>query len=875
MALVVCFLAATPAFAQTFRYTNALLKDVIVDIQSRGGYRFLYRDALIVEKRLTFHAESDELIAALGEALAPLRIGVQYVPTHRQLLLFETNLRSGPSRPSVFSGVVVDAQTGARLPFASVTWRQDHRIRGVTTNEAGVFSMRIDEPLLAPPGLAVRVSYIGYQTLVLQLDQEAPHELAIRLVPEPIRSQEVVVSSSILQTDLDTTWHYLLGGGRFSALSESSVLRGLQPLPMVSISPAMSEGITIRGSKADGFQVLLDGASIYNQNHFFGFFDVFNPDALQTVGFYYDIAPATFFAPPGGTMSFSTRTGSLHRAHIDIGASNTAARFTAEGPLRVGRSSWLVSGRHSYIDAVHWLNNPRLVRIGLDVDRERSPLPDAYAGVENRLVTPGPAAARFYDVHAKAYFESASGRRHILAVYAGGNATRLDAQRLFGVRDTTTNVLRAVARPVETRNRWGNEAVSLQRHHPFGRRGHALIQWAGSHYRSSFGKDDFVFTRINTPSGQPRNFIFPFAYENELYDLQWAHTIRIAPVYSGQWSVGAAANYFALRYAEQSASRPRFEEDYYAIQADAFAQFEYTAWEPIDLSLGLRTHYFTQGQALKGSPRGQLVVFPRRAVSLKFGYSRNYQFLHHLSLQNTNSASVWIMTTGATKPASVDNATAGIYLKPRAPLSLQIEAYTRSHRNLRRHEINAPAALTTANDQRFVPWFSDNRAFARGVETTYRQTIGRVMWTNSYTLSRVDIQNERVNDGARFPAEWDRRHQFSSHLSLPIRNAVTFFATWYYATGTPNVLGYDDPSERRYLPDYHRLDAGVRVHFSVGKARIDAKGSVFNAYDRTNIWYRDPVQVYNADRPGLGFSFVNVDVYDLGIQPAFDLSLSW
>ncbi len=873
--LVVLSVLAVPALGQSFSYTNTPLSEAIADIQQRGGYRFLFRDALIAEKRITLSSQANDLVPSLEAALATLRIDMRYDPAHHQILLFEPPAHVQQA-PTTVSGQVIDAESGGRLPFASVSWLQDGRIRGVTTNEAGVFTLRIDDSFAAMPTVDLHISYIGYQTTVWRMVAGTyPEELSIRLIPEPIRGQEVLVSSSILQTDLDTTWLYLLQTDRFSPLSESSILRGLQPLPMVAVSPAMTDGLNVRGSKADGFQVLLDGASIYNQNHFFGFFDVFNSDALQTVGFYYDIAPASYFAPPGGTMSFITRTGSLNRVRGALGASSTAVRGTLEGPIGVGRSSWLVSGRHSYIDAIDWLNNENLVLMGLDVSRSKSALPPEYAGVENRLVTPLAGAARFYDLHGKLYTEAANGRRRMATIYFGGNHTLLDAERVYAERDSVSNVLEAVTREVETRNRWGNEAVSFQFYRPIGRRAYLQSVLAGSHYRSFFGKDDFVFTRINNQTGQPRNFIFPFEYENELFDFQWAQLLNLTPNYAGQWTLGMAANYYALFYNERSASRPEFDEDYFAIQGDAFAQYETTDLEYVDLHIGLRSHYFTQGNSFKLSPRAQLTILPGKPLSFKLGFSKNYQFLHHLYLQNTNSASVWIMTTGASKPSEVNNLTAGIYMKPHRSAALQIEAYSREHANIRRHEINAPAGITTANDNRFVPWFSDNRAYARGVEVMFRQMIGDVRWTSSYTLSRVELQNARVNRGERFPAEWDRRHQFSTHLAIPLHRVLTAYATWYYTTGTPNILAYDDPLERVYLPDYHRLDCGIRFSRPFGGVRVDARISVYNVYDRPNTWYRDPVQVYNPDRPALGFSFVNVDVYDLGLQPSFDLSVSW
>ena len=114
---------------------------------------------------------------------------------------------------------------------------------------------------------------------------------------------------------------------------------------------------------------------IYNQSHLFGLFDAFNAEALQTVGFYYGVAPAEYQAPPGGTLAFRTRPGARTEAHVTAEASPTAVSGTVEGPLADGRGSWLVSARHSYLDALPWLGSDDLVAQGLDVGRPTSALP--------------------------------------------------------------------------------------------------------------------------------------------------------------------------------------------------------------------------------------------------------------------------------------------------------------------------------------------------------------------------------------------------------------------------------------------------------------------------------------------------------------------
>ena len=875
LCLLVIGSCVSPAYGQAqFSYSKAPLRDVLTDIQKREAYHFLYRDALISNKTVSLQASSNELLASLEEALVPHQLGMRVDATHKQVLLFETEAQAR-ARQATITGQILDDEHGTRLPFANIIWKtQAGSLRGVSSNEAGVFVLPITDEMWQRPSLRLTISYLGYRSYQITLDLSEPiPDLAIRLTPEPIASQELLISSSILDTGLDTSWHHLIDASLYAPFGESSVIRSLESLPSVAISGAVSDGLNVRGSKGDGFNILLDGAPIYNQQHFYGLFDAFNDDALQTVGFYYDVAPARYFAPPGGTLSFVTRTGSQTQMKATLGVSNTALRGTFEGPLADGKGSWLVSGRQSYFSSLSWLLNDRLVNMGLDVNRETSELPGNLEGFEERTVFPGPSEVSFYDVHSKLYLESKKGARNMLTIYLGGNHTRLDSDRI--VFQSNNGRFQPTMEPQHTQNDWGNEAVSYQLQHPFGRNGYLQTILALSHYRSEFNQTDFLYTRFNRTTQRLENRIFPFLYENVLLNAKWAHHLTASSSPNTLWSAGIEANYYALSYEEASLLRLAFKEEYFAIQTDAYGEVDYSVPNILALQAGLRTHYFTQGPRFKFSPRIQLTLAPDASFSARGGYSRNYQFLHHLSLENTNSASVWIMSTGSSQPSSVDNFTAGIYGKLSENAFVQLEGYQRIFKNLRQHEINGPAQLTTANSDRFVPWFTENTAHAQGIEAMYRQRMGPLLWSSTYTLSQVELQNELVNNGNPYPAEWDRRHQVTSHLQASLGKALTLHLNWSLASGAFNPLSLNADTEPERLPTYHRVDAALRLKSTLDGSVISAGISVYNLFDQQNTWYRDPVQTFNPDAPLQGFRYTAVSVYDLGLQPAFDISVTF
>lgn len=854
-------------------YTNTPLKEIITDIEQRSTVRFLYRDALITGKKISLDASESQLVSTLEATLVTHSIQVLYDEAYEQILLSEAKLKKERTSFSL-SGHVLDQQTGTRLPFANVTWVDEGYLQGVTSNESGFFSIQFKDIETSEGALTLSVSYVGYYPKHVQIEfPNIPSELSVRLEPATIQGHEVLISSSVLNTDLDTTWHHLLNPSLFSPFGESSVIRSLNALPAVALSAALSDGLNVRGSKADGFQVLLDGAPIYNQNHFFGLFDAFNADALQTVGFYYDIAPASYFAPPGGTLSFITRAGSLTDFHASLGASNTSFRGTLEGPLVKGKMSWLVSGRHSYLDQVNWFNNQELVGLGLDTERELSGIPLALTSLEEFQIEPVSSEARFYDIHAKITGENQRGLRTTISAYAGGNHTELLANRITLERNENTNRLTVAEDQPRTLNEWGNEALSIQLQHRLGARAYMQNTLAASHYLSRYSKDDFVYTRLNR-NDDPRNFVFPFIHENELYNATWTNNISLLTKGNILWTLGGAINYYALTYNEQSASRPSFGEDYFALQSDVYGEFERKG-NLLDIRLGLRGVYFSQGATLRMSPRTQLTLWPKGKLSVRAGYSRNYQFLHQLYLENTNSPSIWVMTTGASEPSSVDNFTAGLYIKAAASTLVQIEGYYRASENLRRHEINAPTQITTANSDSFVPWFSQNEAFARGIELLIRQQWGTLMWTNGYTLSRVELQNEATLNGERFPAEWDRRHQVTSTLQIGFSRSLSAQITGFFATGNPDIFTYSETAPPDRLPDYLRFDTSLKYKQVVGTSLLSITVSAYNVLNAENTWYRDKIQVFNPDRLALGLNFVDVDVFDLGFQPSFDVSISF
>ena len=405
------------SFAQDSSSPKTLL-ELISSIEQTSDMRFLYREALVSNINVTVSSDSPTLYEDLRTQLLEFNIGLQVNSERNQALLFKTGNKQN-KQEAVISGYVVDAETGDRLPYSTISWFENGEITGVASSTSGTFHARINSSGSSIPLL---FSFVGYESKRVDFDISSKSELtdiAVRLQPRLYGGSEIIVNGNALFSPSDTVFSSLIEAGSFSPLGDNNSAKALQSLPSVLAGPAIQDGLNVRGSSSDGFRVLLDGITLYNQSHLFGLLDGLNADVLRTSGFFYDVTPAQFRAPLGGTLTFLTKTGNLQNYESSVGLSNTALSATLEGPIVLGKSSFLFSGRHSYIDDINWFNNQGIIKYGLDIDRNYDFQSDTVRKFVDRNIQNVSGNAFFYDLHGKLYFETTSGSQLIASMYFG------------------------------------------------------------------------------------------------------------------------------------------------------------------------------------------------------------------------------------------------------------------------------------------------------------------------------------------------------------------------------------------------------------------------------------------------------------------------
>ena len=865
-----CFQLVLPAVSfSDITFQNTPLKEVIQQIQNRTPYFFLYRESQIAGIRITLESTDDKIINDLRSILTGYQIDLTVDHARYQVLLTRTQEAPLPPRSVQIKGHVVDAETGERLPFASVMWQINDSVRGVAANSSGYFLIQTTTD---QPRLTLSVSYVGYNSREISIElyeSNRVEDLTVRLEPKMLRLNEIVVSEFIGSHPSDTLLTGLLDARRFSPLGESNSIRALQGHPSVSAGTALNNGINVRGSTPDGFLVLLDGMTIFNQSHLFGLLDSFNADAIQTAGYYFNVPPANIDSPTGGTLNMITRTGSRNEFRYSVGMSNTSINGTFEGPLGE-HSSWLLSARGSYMDIASWFNNSDLIQWGLDINRPKRIASDE-PDFTDLVLRPGSASARFIDVHSKFYIETVNAGRFIFSGYFGGDRTSQDAQRR--VRSTDAD-RQFTFEDVKTSNRWGNALISITYEDEIADGIYSSIMAGFSSYETDFEKDDFVYSRVHYVNGTESItvFTYPFRNRSTMNEFKINQDIEYR---RDRFSAtgGAGWKYLIGSYSELSFDHSGFFSETNAHIAYTYLQSTWNPLHSFEMNVGGRLYYYHLDKRFRAAPRVQIRVTPTPSLTLSAGYSINHQFLHRISLANATTTDVWILSTRIEPPATSTQISAGIQYIPDPLFIFQLNGYVKDYDNLRMHELETQSLAGTFAGK---PWFYQNKGTARGVELLVKNRWRRCTLTQSYTLSQMTFTNPFFFDGKEYFADWDRTHSYNAVLEIQLADNLQIYLSGIAMSGAPNALAMFGVDTVDRLDAYYRFDTTIsyQTQFS-GSSNLEISLSIFNLLNRDNVWYRNYAFNFDETRSIPRLIPVPVDVLDLGFHPSFKVQYTF
>lgn len=747
-------------------------------------------------------------------------------------LLFITYLLPGQTRVTL-SGYIRDAENGESLIGATVYLIESQQ--GAASNEYGFYSISVD-----PGTYTVEYAYLGLQSTRKTINLQENQTVNIELTGMTTNLTEVVVTGEAEDrnvTDIEMSVNKLDMAtikSIPSLLGEVEVIRSLQLLPGVTSVGEGASGFNVRGGSIDQNLVLLDEAPVFNSAHLFGFFSVFNPDAVKDVKLYKGGIPARYGGRISSILDVRMKEGNTKDFTMNGGVGVIFSRLAIEAPIIKDKASFIVAGRRSYIDilAKPFLN-------------------DDLAG----------SVLNFYDLTLKANYNINDKNR----VYASGYFGRDN----FGFGEAAGF-------------NWGNSTGTIRWNHLFSEK-------LFSNFTFYFSDYDY---KINFGDEATNKFIWNANIENFSFKPEFTYFINPKNIlrFGGQSIVYTFEPGNATGVSEGELSDVSLDKKY-AIESAVYLDMEQDLGNAVSLNYGLRMSHFnytgegsayTYGTAEAGKRRfpvgtetfdqwesiqTYLNVEPRFSLkwqwspsaSIKGSYNRTTQYIHLIS--NTTASTpvdVWTPSTNNIKPQIGDQVALGYFKNlQNNTYELSTEIYYKKMKNLVDYIDGADLLLNEFLEGDLLEGIG--RAY--GLEFQAKKNKGILSGWLSYTLARTERQVEGINRGEWYPSRFDQLHNLSISAFYDLNERWSLSGTFVYNTGTPTTFatsryeqqGYivphnaNDTRNNVRIPDYHRLDLSATLKGRKKKETdrwvADWVFSVYNAYNRRNpfsIYFQQP-----------------------------------
>ncbi len=698
----------------------------------------------------------------------------------------------------------------------------------MNSNQYGFFSLTL------PKGnYQLMASYVGYLPQVIDLDLQKDSVFNISMISGRNLSEEVIVTARKRDNNVKVAQM-----GKISLpidqiksipafLGEVDILKAIQLIPGVRNAGEGSAGFYVRGGGPDQNLILLDDAVVYNSGHLFGFFSVFNADAIKNVTLIKGGMPAQYGGRLSSVLDVAMKEGNNQKMEVDGGLGLIASRLSIQGPIKKNKASFIVSGRRTYIDA----------------------LIKPFIGKSSQFHGSG---YYFYDLNAKVNYIFSQKNRLYLSGYFGRD--------VFDFRNSTQSL--------EFKIPWGNSTGTLRWNHVFNKK---LFLNTTAVYNDY----NFYF------SGAQNNFKIKIA--SGIRDLSLKQDYDYYPF--SQHKIKFGFNYTWHRFTPSVVSgnqdsvqfRPNNAQIKFAHEAGIYIQDNWDISKRLSINAGIRASYFMQvgpnkiyttddngnridsivfgkGKKVKSygglEPRLTLRYALNDNNSVKASVTRNLQYIHLVSNAGTTlPTDVWVPSTYLVKPQLSWLYAAGYFRNFHNNMfETSLELYYKSMQN----QIEYKEGFTPSTIDDTENSFTFGKGWSYGAELFIHKVKGKFTGWLGYTLSYTWRKFPELNFGNKFPAKYDRRHDLSLVAMYELNDKWKFGATFVFGTGNAatlpqrfyiigGVLTQEYSAINQYrLPSYHRLDLSAtltpRRNYK-RKVKREWVFSVFNAYSRKNPFF--------------------------------------
>jgi hypothetical protein len=743
------------------------------------------------------------------------------------LFVFNSILSANAQSNTItLSGIIKEQESGETLPGVSIYC--DSLKSGVQTNAYGFYSLSL------PKGMhRIKISALGFSKIDTLLNFKQGLRIDFNLA-QGIKLKEVVVSAEEKKKISEESQMSVINipiqqiKDIPALLGEKDVLKVIQLMPGVQKGSEGSSGIYVRGGGPDQNLIILDDATVYNAYHLFGFFSLFNGDALKSVELVKGGFPASYGGRLSSVINMQMKEGNQEKFHGEAGIGLISSRLVLEGPLLKKKSSFLISARRTYIDAFIYPFLP----------------PDQKGGYY------------FYDLNAKLNYTLTDKDRVYLSGYFGKDKFYFNSKSDGYAMKGNLN--------------WGNATGTLRWNHIYNGK------W--------FSNTSAIFTNYQLGIGSREEFdssYFDLNFISAIRDYTIKHDFDYFPNNKHHVRIGATTIYHRFRPSavvvkgSDATSNKSKVKSIFSNESGIYIEDDWKINGRLKANVGLRiSHYFINNKSfIKPEPRVSARYTITENSSIKASYALMNQYLHLLSSTGVSlPTDLWVPATNNLKPMQSQQWAIGWAQELPKAVTLTIEGYYKKMDDISFYKEGASFLLIDDPEgSEAINWeknITQGKGWSYGGEVLLQKEKGKWNGWIGYTLSWTYVQFDSINFGKKFFPRYDRRHDISIVNIYKFNDHIKLSCTWVYGTGnaitlplaqynaaphnpsendgytTASFFGFNSNFRNDYgekngfrMAPYHRLDVGIQ--FTKVKKRYTRtfELSFYNAYNRWNPFF--------------------------------------
>ena len=720
------------------------------------------------------------------------------------------------------SGIIRESGSGETLPGVSI-YCDSLRI-GVQSNAYGFYSLTLPEGKHR-----IKISALGFSAIdsVITFNQNLRVDFN---VGQGIALKEVVVNAEAKKRISEESQMSVINipvqqiKDIPALMGEKDVLKVIQLMPGVQKGSEGSSGIYVRGGGPDQNLIILDDANVYNAYHLFGFFSLFNGDALKSVELVKGGFPASYGGRLSSVINMQMKEGNQEEFHGEAGIGLISSRLVLEGPLKKKKSSFLISARRTYVDALIYPFLP----------------PEQKGGYF------------FYDLNAKLNYTLTDKDRLYLSGYFGKDKfyfnSNNDGFKLKGNLN------------------WGNATGTLR--------------WNHIYSGKLFSNTSAIFTNYQLGIGSREEFdstYFDLQFGSAIRDYTIKHDFDFYPNSKHHIRFGGLAIFHRFKpsavvvKSSDALSAGISVNSIYTMESGLYVEDDWKISGRLKANIGLRVSHYVANKTSFTNPEPR--VSARYSITEKSAVKASYalmnQYLHLLSSTGVSlPTDLWVPATRNLRPMQSQQWALGWAQELPKGINLTIEGYYKNMRDISFYKEGASFLLIdNPEGAQGINWeknITQGKGWSYGSEFFLQKEKGKWSGWIGYTLSWTYVQFDSINFGKKFFPRYDRRHDISIVNIYKFNDRIKLSCTWVYGTGNAitlpvaqydaaphnpaqidnysqyNFIGfrndYGEKNSFRMAP-YHRLDVGIQ--FTKVKKRYTRtfELSFYNAYNRWNPFF--------------------------------------